>query len=167
MKDLEIKDIESIDFLLENVESVKFYQSEIKEINVVFEDRMERGGDGAVRVVKSGFIKIAIDEKLNAKRDVNFHDFSKRKPKTTNILKRLVGACDICRFIVEEVDIHWREDIQVPYEEKFDDDDCEIGMLVCSSVKVDNNGDLIIFMGESSELDCENVKPDEIHKDSK
>ncbi|MFA5449244.1 MAG: hypothetical protein WC292_02230 [Clostridia bacterium] len=157
---LKLEDIHAIDFVLENMEAVKVYHNEIVEVNLEFDDELVIGGTCIERRVKSGYIKLRIDEKTRRyKDDLLIHD-SKwniiKKPYKQKIEGRLLELCNICYIRVTVKDIYWTEQIDVPYDEECiedEDDYCEGRIIVCSSAKLDADGNLIVLFGESSEFE--------------
>ena len=148
-----IKEIESICIVLENCDVVEFFQNEIEEMDLVFEAELELSGGGIIRKLKSGLLKISIKEKYNMRRMPLIGMPNRRKcPKTEELLERLQGACDITWLEITNADDHWRETIEVPYEELEDDETGEfIALTVCSSARIDSDGKLVILMGDKSE----------------
>lgn len=163
MKDLLKEDIYSIALVLENCEGVTFYSDEIKELNVEFEAELKIGGTAILRRIRSGSIIFKINEKKNRRREINFVAFEKRKPKTNDILDRLTGMCDICNIHVTYKECYWQEYIEVPYDEADEDDEGIVDLQACSTAKINDEGNLIILMGELSEWKSNKISHGEIH----
>lgn len=166
IKNLKISDIQAVDLVLENCEGCKFYHNEILDIRLVFEPELIIGGRGIERKIKSGYIEIAVDEKT--KRYEGDIDIWReggnpiKKPYKGKIEKRLIGLCDICLLILTYKENYWQETIDVPYYEATNDGIVEL--TVCSSAKIDNDGNLLILMGEASEYKSRNFPRDKIAK---
>jgi len=161
MEDLDISNIESIYLGLENCESATFYKKEIKELQIEFEDDLVLSGAAIERSVKSGRIRIAINSKITSRPFYLWDDVICKQIKKKDFKKgaeaRFIGCCNICHMTITTDEIHWTEGINVPYEEIYsynenEEDETEMGILVCSSAKIDENGDLIILMGKASEF---------------
>lgn len=153
LKTLAIKEIESICIVLENCDEIEFFQDEIEEMDLEFETELALVGTGIVRKLKSGLLKINVKDKYNMRRAPLIGMPNRRKrPKTEELIERLEGICDITWIEMIREDGHWRETIQVPYEEVEDEDTGEfITLTVCSSAKVDKDSKLLILMGDKSE----------------
>lgn len=159
MPNLKAEDIHAIDLVLENVESVKVYHNEIVEVNLEFEDELTIGGSCITRRVKSGYIKLRIDEKTKRfTGDLLIHDHNGniiKKPHKQKIEKRLLELCNICYIIVTVKEYYWTEQIDVPYEEERVENEEGVGdyrIIVCPSAELDTDGNLIILFGESSKF---------------
>lgn len=148
-----IKDVESICLVLENCDEIEFFQNEIEEMDLAFETELELSSAGIERKVKSGTLTISIKEKYNMQRAPLISMPSRCKhPKTEEILQRLQGSCDIVMLEITSQDGHWRETIDVPYEELEDEETGGIiALTVCSSAKIGSDGKLVILMGAQSE----------------
>jgi hypothetical protein len=161
ISDLDLNKIHAVDLVLENCEGCKFYYNEIVDIALDFEPGLVLGGHGIVRKIKSGYIKIAIDEKTKRfKDDIDIWDeFGQtiKKPYKEKIEKRLIGTCHICSLTITYKNYYWQETIDVPYEEGNEDEYGNADLLTCSSAKIDSDGNLIILMGELSEYKFERV----------
>lgn len=164
MPNLKKEEIHAIDLVLENMEGVTVYHNEIIEVNLEFEDELEVGGSGIERRIKSGYIKLCIDEKTRRYQgDLIIYDEKNRiikKPHKQKIEGRLLELCNICYINVTYEECHWTEHIDVPYdEEEYGEDDYGNVMeriSVCASAKIDEDGNLIILFGESSEFELLN-----------
>lgn len=164
MEDLRVEDIASIDLVLENCEGVEVYAGEILAVNFDFFSDLIISGEGICRRVKSGYIKISLDDKMNKHRQINFMEFNNRKPKTQDIQARLLGLCDICYIIITYKDYNWTEKIEVPYEEIEDDEDSAIiDLTECPTAKIDEEGNIVILFGELSEWKSGRIFHGEVH----
>lgn len=160
MDDIKLENIYSIDFVLEPVEGVKVYSEEIVDIHLEFDDTLVIGGTCIERRIKSGYIKLAVSDKVKRFagdviiRDTKGNDA--KRPYKKKIENRLMQFCDICYIKITTKDNHWTEHIDVPFEmyDIIDEGDRFLGCnyTVCSSAKIDDEGNLIILFGRSSEF---------------
>ncbi|MDR2091219.1 MAG: hypothetical protein LBP62_06200 [Clostridiales bacterium] len=161
MEDVKLEDIYAIDLALENCESIRVYRNEILEINFELDDNLVIGTSCIERRIKSGYIKLRIDEKTKRRNnDVYIHDDNGeqvKKPYKKKIEDRLIELCNICYIVITVVDIYWEENLDVPYEEECIEDDegyvVNDRIIVCPSAKMDADGNLIILLGELSEFE--------------
>lgn len=149
MKDLAIRDIHSIDFVLENMEGITLYKSEILNMKLEYADTLVIDGEGIVRAITNGYIKVDINDKLKRyENDVNICNEKGReikKPSKEVIQNRLMSCCNICYITVTYEDNYWKENIEVPFEM---DDDCHYP--ICPSAELDKDGKLLILFGKMS-----------------
>jgi predicted DNA-binding protein (MmcQ/YjbR family) len=161
MPNLKTEEIHEIDLVLENCEGIKVYHNEIVEVNLEFEDELTICGSCIERRVKSGYIKLRIEEKTKRYMgDLLIHDNGGdliKKPHKQKIEGRLLELCNICYIRVTEQETHWTEQIDVPFEmEEFGEDDygnTKDRITICPSAKLDADGNLVILFGESSEFE--------------
>lgn len=149
IKDLSIKDIHSIDFVLENMEGITLYKSEILDIKLEYADTLGMDGKGIVRAITNGYIKVDINDKLKRyEGDVIIYNEKGReikKPSKEVIQNRLMSCCNICYITVTYEDNYWKENIEVPFE--MDD---SYNYPVCPSAELDKDGKLLILFGKMS-----------------
>lgn len=170
MPNLKKGEIYSIKFAFENMEALNIYYDEIANINLKFEEELTIGGSYIERKVKSGYIKLMIDEnKICSKGDVIIHNDKMRVIKKSykqKIEERLLKLCNICHIIITVKDIYWREQIYIPYEKELVVDENGFMLdriLVCSQAKLDEKGKLVILFGESSEFEPLTCKTQDIN----
>lgn len=142
MADVTIDDIHSIDLVLEPVESVTVYRSEVVDIKLEFENTLIVSGDRITRKIKSGYLRLAIDDKVERFDNVNIRDMKGKdikKPYKSKIEQRLIERCDICYLITRRPDNYWSEQLFTSFE--MDDD---FTMLAGPNARIDENGHLLI-----------------------
>ena len=156
IEDYKKEEIKSIRLILENCEYFDFFENEILEINLEFDENLIFSrGDRINRILKSGYLKIKINEKFNKKRESYFSLPKGRKHYyTKEIIDRFLNCCDICWiYITTKEEPFVSESIEVPFEFLEDEETGRpIETLVSSSAKLDSDGNIIIFMGELSEF---------------
>lgn len=148
-----LEEIESISIVLENCDVIEVFQNEIEGMDLQFDSKLELSGNGIVRQLRSGELRINIKDKYNIYRNPLIGMPIRRKhPKTDELIQRLQCACDVTHLEIVRKSDCWRETILVPYEELEDEETGTIiSTTVCSSAKVHKDGKLSIFMGEKSE----------------
>ena len=97
-------DIHNIDLDFENCESFVVYNDEIKDINLVFDKKLEWGGGSLNRKIVGGYIRIKLDKDFSARQNHLFDN--DKKLKITDYQKRLCGKKgedfhDICHLYID------------------------------------------------------------------
>ena len=150
MKDVKLEDIHSVNLVLEPMEGVTIYFDEIIDMKLDFENELTIGTSCIERKVKSGYLKFAFNEKLKRFHgDINITDERARKikkPCRAKIEERLIRRSDICYLIITYKDNFWTENLDLPFEA-----DENYNMLVGSSSKIDEEGNLVVLFGKDSE----------------
>lgn len=150
IKDLVKKRIHSIDLLFEDFDIITIFRREIVDMEIECEPVLVDSGNGYVRVIKGGYIKLNIQKECSNKRKPSVVDTIRTK---NQIIKRLFYISNITWLDVEYRKYGERERFEVPYEEVEDEETGEIiGLSKCSSCKIDEDGNLIILMGDRSEF---------------
>ena len=90
LPDVSKKDILRMDLDLENCESITVYGGEIRDIDLIFEERLAWDGGDFCRSVKSGVLKLKLMKDFS-NRNVNLHDPADEKTMIRRIKKRLCG----------------------------------------------------------------------------
>lgn len=103
IKKLIKEDIHSIDLDFENCEGFVVYNSEIKEINITFNEELVWGSSDFYREVIGGYIKIKLDKTFTSRENTLFED--KKNLKAFDFEKRLCGKSgedihDICHLYI-------------------------------------------------------------------
>ena len=104
IKNLRKEDIRNIDLDFENCESFVVYNSEIEEVNINFDNRLEWGAGDLYRKAVGGYIKIKLDKYFAPRQN---HLFDNEKGlKVVDFERRLCGkkgedTHDICHLYVE------------------------------------------------------------------
>ena len=149
MKDLAIKDIHSIDFVLENMENITLYKGEIIDLSLEYDEILQVSGDGIKRAIINGYIKVDINDKLKRYEGdvIIYNEKGKevKKPTREIMQNRLMSCCNICYIAVTYEDGYWKEDVEVPFEM-----DENFNYLICPSAELDNDGKLLILFGKMS-----------------
>ena len=149
-----IEDIFCVSLIIQNDELIEIFQEEIKELNLVFEKELKLSDTGIVRSLKGGLLKVALKEKYdNLRRLRQGRAYNERYSYKKEIENELKGFCGINWLIILTNDF-WREDIEVPYLEEtveVRDNGFVTEMYACSCGQEDEDGNLLILLGDRSE----------------
>lgn len=156
LPDITKKVIKKINLDFENCDGFTIYQEEIVDLFLNFKNELVWGSGDLNREIKSGYIKLLIDDKIPY-RNINVYNIENTKNvKKTKLEKRLLGDHDICHLYIhydsygygdtrcECIEIY---DLQEYKNDDEDEDDlCFVGGY-CEKTK---NGEILITFGEEA-----------------
>lgn len=177
LPDVSKKDILKIDLDFENCESVTVYESEIQDIDLTFEERLEWDGGDFCRSIKSGILSLKLKRDFS-NREANLYDTEHQGTTVKRIIKRLCGKGqglhDICHLYItysyvgyghlleekiEVQDMCLYEETPGVYNEELGehvydgDDDFYIG----GCAKLERNGTVVVRFGACCFDDVRNI----------
>jgi len=105
LNDVNKKNVESIDLVLENCESIQIFKEEIIDMQLIFEKKLFLGSSGFERQLVKGFIRVKFDKTI-PHRKVNDFFGTDKKVKVNQLIKRLCGKKgesinDICVLVID------------------------------------------------------------------
>lgn len=166
-----INEIHSIDLDFENCESFVVYNKEILEINIAFNEQLDWGSSDLYRGVKSGYIRIKLEDDNTRENYLFKTELYNKKIKTKDFEQRLCGKKgrddhDICHLYVsyyhagygtgvkeciEVDDIRSDEELE-QIEERYDNGEYDFAPEYigghCAKLK---DGSIVIAFGVNSE----------------